>query len=130
VIEAAGYIIGAAVLAESPPGQDAIQELEDAAPSIEGASCPAPQVATRAFWVGPDGLAAAQASGAQVLQLSPEAQAALDAGDPTLMFQESTAFAQGATGENALAFIGNGKGYTFRCTATLVAGLAKAGSHG
>ena len=58
-------------------------------------------------------MAAAQALGSEVLELSSEAQAALDAGDPTLMFQESAAWAQGATGQSAEVFIGNGEGYTF-----------------
>lgn len=67
-----------------------------------------------AFWVGQeDGLPAAQASGANVLQLSPAAQSALDANNPSLMFQESAAYAAETTG-NPVAFVGNtGAGYTF-----------------
>jgi RHS repeat-associated protein len=68
---------------------------------------------TRAFWVGPDGLAAAQSSGSQVLQLSPGAQSALSAGDPALMIQESSAWAAGAVGPSADVFIGTGAGLTF-----------------
>lgn len=68
---------------------------------------------SRAFWVGPDGFSAARASGSRVLQLTPKAQIALDAGNPTLMFGESAAWANGATGQSAKVFIGNGKGYTF-----------------
>jgi RHS repeat-associated protein len=75
---------------------------------------PAYTSATRAFWTGETtGLPAAQASGASILQLSPEAQAAFNAGNPALMIIESTAWAQGAVGENAAVFIGNGVGRTF-----------------
>jgi len=63
--------------------------------------------------VGQDSYAAAQASGFQTLQLSTAAQAALEAGDPTLMFQESAAWAAKATGQSAQVFYGNGQGYTF-----------------
>jgi hypothetical protein len=82
--------------------------LLPAAAAAEGAA-----TATRAVWVGADGLAEAQASCSEILQLSKEAQAALDAGDPTLMIEESAEFAKGATGNTAKAFIGNGQGATF-----------------
>jgi RHS repeat-associated protein len=71
------------------------------------------QAATRAMWVGEDGLAAAQASGAQTMTLSAGAQAAFDAGNMGPMIAESTSWAQGAVGENALVFVGtpaNGAG--------------------
>src|SRR5579864_3381844 len=66
------------------------------------------------FWVGKDdGLIAAQQSGGNLLQLSPGAQAALDAGDPTLMIQESAQFAASTTG-NPAVFIGStGAGQTW-----------------
>ncbi|HXX18699.1 MAG TPA: RHS repeat-associated core domain-containing protein [Candidatus Acidoferrum sp.] len=67
---------------------------------------------TRVFWVGQDGLQAALGSGGQLLELSPEAQAALEAGDPSVMQAESAAFAQGATG-TVEVFLGNGVGNTF-----------------
>jgi hypothetical protein len=76
-------------------------------------AAPAYTSATRAFWVGPEGEAAANASGASVLQLSPEAQAAFDAQIYGPMQAESAAWAQGAVGENAAVFIGNGAGRTF-----------------
>jgi RHS repeat-associated protein len=75
---------------------------------------PAYTSTTRAFWTGDKtGLPAAQASGASVLQLSPEAVTALANGNPTLMFQESAKWAAGATGETAPVFIGTGQGSTF-----------------
>ncbi len=85
-----------------------------AAASAASAASTSATTATRAFWVGEaDGLPAAQASGRQVLQLTQKAQAALDSGNPTLMFQESAAWAKGATGSTAEVFIGTGRGYTF-----------------
>jgi uncharacterized protein RhaS with RHS repeats len=72
-----------------------------------------PYAGMNAFWAGTDGEAAAIASGANVLELSPEAATALAAGNPTLMFEESALYAQGTVGEGAVAFLGNGVGYTF-----------------
>ena len=69
--------------------------------------------ANRAFWMGvEDGLAAAEADGANILRLSPAAQSALDAGEYSLMQAESTAWAAGATGD-AYVYVGNGAGRTF-----------------
>jgi RHS repeat-associated protein len=75
--------------------------------AFEGATA-----STRAFWVGEDGFAAARASGSEVLRLTPQAESMLNAGNPGLMFEESAAWAKGATG-TAKGFIGTGSGYTF-----------------
>jgi len=66
----------------------------------------------RAFWMGQNGLAAAQADGANVLNLSPYAQAAFDAGNFAPMQAESAAWAAGARG-TATVYVGNGAGRTF-----------------
>jgi hypothetical protein len=81
---------------------------------VHNAGC-APGTGTRAFGVGwEDGYPAAQAAGANVLQLSPEAQAAFDAGNLGPMQAESASWAAGATGENADVYYGStGAGDTF-----------------
>jgi RHS repeat-associated protein len=68
--------------------------------------------ATRAMWVGKDGLEAAQASGASLLRPSQAALNAMRAGDMSLMQAESAAWARGATGRVPV-FFGNGAGRTF-----------------
>lgn len=77
-------------------------------------SCAVLLLATIAFWIGEEtGLPAAQTSGASVLQLSPEAQAAFNSGVYGPMQTESAAWAAGATGGTAPVFIGTGAGRTF-----------------
>lgn len=79
-----------------------------------GATAEATSTGTNAFWIGAnDGLPAAQAAGANILQLSPEAQAAFDAGNYAPMQAESASWAAGATGENADVYYGTGAGNTF-----------------
>jgi RHS repeat-associated protein len=68
--------------------------------------------ATRAMWVGKDGLAAAQASGASLLKPSQAALNAMRTGDMSLMQAESAAWARGATGQVPV-FFGDGAGRTF-----------------
>ncbi len=51
----------------------------------------AESAANRALWMGENGLAAAEADGANILKLSQAAQDALAAGDPSLMQAESAA---------------------------------------
>jgi len=95
-------------------GSSAATPTLNAAEDATSLTTPLYNSSTRAFWTGETtGLPAAQASGASILQLSPEAQAAFDAGNPALMIMESTAWAQGAVGENAAVFLGNGAGRTF-----------------
>jgi hypothetical protein len=67
---------------------------------------------TRAFWVGTDGEAAAQASGAQVLKPSQAAVDAAKAGNWSPMRAESAGWAKGATGDVPVYF-GNGQGRIF-----------------
>jgi RHS repeat-associated protein len=69
-------------------------------------------VATRAMWVGKDGLEAAKASGASLMRPSQAALKAMRAGDMSLMQAESAAWARGATGRVPV-FFGNGPGRTF-----------------
>lgn len=79
-----------------------------------GTAAPAYTSATRAFWIGEEtGLPAAQASGASVLQLTPEAQTAFNSSIYGPMQTESAAWAAGATGETAPVFVGTGAGRTF-----------------
>jgi RHS repeat-associated protein len=68
--------------------------------------------ASRVFWVGADGQAAAIASGGKLLKPSKAALEAAARGDFTLMRAESAAWARGATGE-VEAFFGSGKGRIF-----------------
>lgn len=72
----------------------------------------AAKTAPRAFWVGVDGEAAAQASGAQLLKPSQAALNAAKAGDWSVMRAESAAWAKGASGDVPV-FFGNGKGRIF-----------------
>ena len=69
-------------------------------------------VATRAMWVGRDGLEAAKASGASLMQPSETALRAMRAGDMSIMQAESAAWARGAAGQVPV-FFGNGAGRTF-----------------
>jgi len=85
-----------------------------AAPFASAGKVAAVSTATRAFWVGEDtGLPAAEAAGANILQLSPEAQAAFRARIFGPMQAESAAWAQGAVGETAPVYYGTGVGRTF-----------------
>ena len=72
----------------------------------------APKTAPRAFWVGVDGEAAAQASGAKLLKPSQAAVDAAKTGNWSLMRAESAVWAKGASGDVPV-FFGNGKGRIF-----------------
>src|SRR5262245_36182527 len=69
-------------------------------------------MATRAMWVGKEGLVAARASGATVMRPSQAALAAMRNGDMSVMQAESAAWARGAAGRVPV-FFGNREGRIF-----------------
>jgi hypothetical protein len=94
--------------------QDALRgiSIASAAGGTLGRVANAAKTTPRAFWVGADGEAAAQASGALLLKPSQAALNAAKAGDWSVMRAESAAWAKGASGD-VLVFFGNGKGRIF-----------------
>jgi uncharacterized protein RhaS with RHS repeats len=86
--------------------------MGDLGNAAEGVAGNATTGAVNTWWGGPQGLAAAQASGGTTLTLSSEAEAAAAAGDYGPAVQESQAAAQAASGAQQ-AFLGPTGGSIF-----------------
>jgi RHS repeat-associated protein len=102
---------GAAAAAARQGATSALSALTNRASLAAGPSLVA-RTTPRAFWVGPNGEAAAIASGARLLKPSDAAVAAARGGDWSLMRIESAAWARGASGDVPV-FFGDGKGRIF-----------------